>query len=146
MIREEWVDAYKDRIPKGQYSVKVISGEEHGLIIYLYGMGDNAYTVILDFGIVNAFQMIEEGTLLNVPDYTEESDSQILIREQGYPSVLYKVEGSLFEEYIRSSMGASLYDINKTCQYVVITENYFLSVVCPTEPEITIEVQNGSAM
>ena len=141
MICEQWVDAYKDRIPKGKYSVEVISGEEHGLIIRLYGMRDNEYTVILDFGIVNAFQMIEEGTLLNLPEYMEESDSEALIKERGYPSVLYRVEGSLFQEYIRSSMGAYLYDVNKICQYVVVTENYFISVVSCTEPEIRIKAK-----
>ena len=138
MFCEKWVDAYKDRIPSGKYSVKVISGEENGLIIYLHGMRGTAYDIKLDFGIVNAFQMIDEGTLLNLPDCMEERESEISIRHQGYPSILYIVEGSIFEEYIRSSMGTVLYNISKICQYVVVTENYFISVASGSEPEITV--------
>lgn len=139
---EKWIDAYKGKIPSGKYSAEIIAGETHGLIVRLDGMLGTAYQVTLDFGIVTAFQMTDEGALLNLPEYMEESNSENTLKSTGFPSVLYIVEGSVFEEHIKASMGKEYYADSGMHQYVVVAENYFISVISRWEPEISVYQKN----
>ena len=55
---EYWKEIFKDMIQEDYYEVKLINGEEYGLIIKFQGKY-NAFSV--KFGEVKAVRMIDEG-------------------------------------------------------------------------------------
>ena len=59
---EYWKEIFKDMIQEDYYEVKLINGEEYGLIIKFQGKY-NAFSV--KFGEVKAVRMIDEGNCSN---------------------------------------------------------------------------------
>lgn len=62
-MAERFLKVFKNKIPKAIYGVALEAGEETGLIVKL--ISDDCIKVILDFGMVQSFRMIDEGLLLN---------------------------------------------------------------------------------
>lgn len=58
---KHWEEIYKNTIPAARYKTLVKNGEELGLLIKLE---DNEYIVDINFGIVSAFRMLDEGIVL----------------------------------------------------------------------------------
>lgn len=59
---EIWKEVFKNKIPKDQYEVLLESGEKTGLIIKL---SSENYKILIDFGIVLGFRVLDEGIILN---------------------------------------------------------------------------------
>lgn len=140
-IQEEWIDAYANIIPSEAYTVQLESGEENGLVICLDG---KKHQVHIDFGPTAAIQMLDEGAELNLPDGFEDSDSFLSIRRQGFPSTLYRVENSVFGQYIKCIMGENLYHWSGYREYRMVTMNYSISIASRYEPEIIVEEKKNS--
>ena len=94
----KWIDRFRGAIPRHDYTVQLSAGEETGLVITL--KSENA-TVTVFFGNVQAYQMLDEGVLLQGQD----SEQFAYIREQNFPSTIYEIENGDFGRYIESQMG-----------------------------------------
>lgn len=126
-----WLDNFQDRIPRQQYSVQLSAGEETGLIITLTS---NQCEVVIGFGAVHAFQMLDEGVLLQGAD----SEQFAAIRDQKFPSTIYEIKNGDFSRFVESQMGHELFSALDHKQYIIVTLNYVISIVTPWEPEITV--------
>ena len=58
MLNEFWQDCFRDHIPRDNYEMQLIQGEQQGLLIHLHGPH---HSVTLDFGIVQAINILDEG-------------------------------------------------------------------------------------
>lgn len=126
-----WLDTFQGIIPRHDYTVRLSAGEEKGLIVLLESENTS---VTITFGAVSAFQMLDEGVLLQ----GEESEQLAAIRKQNFPSTIYQVKNADFGRFIQVQMGAELYTALQLQQYNIITYNYVISVASPWEPEIAV--------
>ena len=130
-IDEIWHDAFHNTIPKDpHYSIRLEQGEECGLLIHLDSPRNQ---VTLDFGIVQAVNILDEGIILNVT-----SPSIQFLRQTGFSSVLYQIENSAYESYIQACMPRELYQALNLRQYNVVTMNYVVEIIASEEPRITV--------
>ncbi len=135
VFTEEWMPIYENVIPKQKYTARVSNGEQHGLVILLTG---KAYSARIDFGAVQAVQMVDEGTNLLNPPGCIPGESVALTRDRKFANTIYEVHNSAFSRYIQACMGDELYHALKLREFDVVTENYVISVVTRWEPEITV--------
>ncbi|WP_291584037.1 hypothetical protein [Clostridium sp. UBA6640] len=128
---ERWEEIYKNTIPVGKYKTLVKNGEEVGLIIKLE---DNEYIVNIDFGIVSAFRMLDEGIALKgIFD-----ENEILkYKKNNFSNTIYKIQDGEFGKFIKRSSN-ELYDYLDLEHYVIITMNYIIEVISEWEPSIEI--------
>lgn len=127
----KWIEVYKGKIPKGDYGVRLINGED-GLTIELIGQD---VKVIIDFGgLVSAVRMLEEGIIIQgAYSYT----GMEKLKEEQFKNVIYKAENEDFRnEVIHFAEGFSeIYNFN---HYILVTMNYSIDVV--TESELSISI------
>ena len=126
---EKWKKVFENKIPKSQYEMLLQSGEEEGLLIRLISRKNN---VLLKFGAVSAFRMLEEGIALNGL-FNDEQLKQF--RDTGFDNVIYQVTGGNFDTLIQQ-IGGGLYEYLNMKHYVIITKNYIVEVITEWEPEI----------
>lgn len=128
---ERWEEIYKNTIPVGKYQILVKNGEEAGLIIELE---DNEYIVNIDFGIVSAFRMLDEGIALKgIFD-----ENEILkYKKNNFSNTIYKIQDGEFGKFIKRGSN-ELYDYLSLKHYVIITMNYIIEVISEWEPSIEI--------
>lgn len=132
---EEWVPVCPDAIPSQKYSICASNSDADGLVIYLIG---SEYEVKIEFGFIQAMQMLDEGTNLNDSPNHFVGDSVQQIRKQLFPNTIYEVHNSFFSRYIKNCMGSELYDALKLRQFNIITQNFVISIICRWEPVITV--------
>lgn len=126
---EQWEEIYKNAIPAGKYQTLVKNGEEAGLLIKLE---DNEYIVNIDFGIVSALRMLDEGILLEgIFDENEISR----YKKNNFSNIIYKIQEGEFSKFIKKSSN-ELYDYLDLKHYVIITMNYVIEVISEWEPSI----------
>lgn len=126
-----WLDKFQGIIPKQTYTAHLSNGEEKGLIVTL---DSDLLTVTLNFGAVQAVQMLDEGVLLNGGD----TEQLRILRAEGFPNTIYPIENGDFGRFIEAQMGSDLYHALNCRQYNIVTLNYVIFIVSPWEPEITI--------
>ncbi len=131
---EIWVDAFSGRVPKQDYTVKLEHGES-GLRVTLDG---NTYRVFLNFGSVDAMQMLEEGVDLNPPEGYELSPSFWAQHQGHFASTIYRIKNGSFSRRMRTIMGEVLFDAVERREYHIVTLNYSISILSQWEPEITV--------
>lgn len=131
-MNEIWLDTFQGMIPKNIYTVQLSAGEETGLVVAL---NNENTTVSVFFGNVQAYQMLDEGVLLQ----GEDSEQFAALREQKFPSTIYEVENGDFGRYIEAQMGRDLYGALNCRQYNLVTYNYVISVVTSWVPEIVVK-------
>lgn len=142
-ITELWHDTFANIIPKDTYTMQLEQGEKQGLIILLEGLH---HEVTLNFGIVQAVNILDEGVQLNEPCGVSRANLDHL-RKTGYSNTLYLVENGAYGAYIRASMTADVYDFMKLRQYDIVTLNYVVEIVTAYEPEIQIrDKQTGTSL
>jgi hypothetical protein len=135
-FKEEWIDQFYDKVPQDKYTLQIEAGEEHGLCITLFGA---KHQTSLDFGVVCAFTVIDEGMQLNaLPDCTYD-DSFLQAKDTEFSSVLYLVKNGHFARYVQACMGTELFNFYGLQQYNLVTQNYVVEIVCHDAPEITID-------
>lgn len=128
---ETWSAVFAGIIPKENYTACVCGSEENGLIINLTG---KKHRILIDFGVVNGFQMLDEGMLLcapPAPNFTE-------LRKNGFSNILYLVENGSFGRYSKACLGDGLFQELGYREYIIVTLNYVISVVTRWEPDITV--------
>lgn len=128
---ELWEEIYKNTIPIRKYQTIVKNGEESGLLIKLE---DNEYIVNIDFGIVSAFRMFDEGIVLGgIFD-----ENEILkYKKDNFSNTIYKIQEGEFGKFIKKTSG-ELYDFLDLKHYVIITMNYVIEVISEWEPSIEV--------
>ena len=134
MINEFWHDSFHGQIPKENYEMQLLQGEQQGLVIHLYGPH---HRVTLDFGIVQAINILDEGIQLHDPPGVTFGNQAELLRA-GFPDTLYQVENGAYAAYIKACMGTNLYEAMNLRQYALVTLNYVVEIICAAEPTITV--------
>ena len=134
MRNEFWQDCFRGRIPRETYEMQLLQGEQQGLVIHLYG---SAHHVTLDFGNVQAVNVLDEGVRLNeLPAVTFVNQAEL--HRAGFPDTLYLVENGAYAAYVKACMGTNLYEAMNLRQYTLVTRNYVVEIICAAEPTITV--------
>jgi hypothetical protein len=127
---EHW-EEIKNSIPLGKYQTIVKNGEESGLVIQLEST-DNI--VNINFGVVSAFRMLDEGIVLGGVI----TDSEILkYKANNFSNIIYKITGGEFGKFIKNASNI-LYDFLDLKHYTILTMNYIIEIVSEWEPRIFI--------
>ena len=134
MRNEIWHSPFRGVIPKDDYEMRLIQGEEQGLVIHLYGQHCH---VTLDFGIAQAVNILDEGVQLAPPPGVCFQNQQEL-HQAGFPDTLYHVENGAYAAYIQACMTRELYEAMKLQQFNLVTRNYVVEIICIGEPAITV--------
>ena len=134
MLNEIWHDCFRGQIPKENYEMQLLQGEQQGLLIHLYGPH---HSVTLEFGIVQAINILDEGVQqCDPPGVTFVNQAEL--HRAGFPDTLYRVENGAYAAYIKTCMSSVLYDAMNLQQYNLVTLNYVVEIICITEPRITV--------
>lgn len=134
MLNEFWQDSFHGQIPREAYEIQLLQGEQQGLVIHLYG---SAHHVTLDFGIVQAINVLDEGIQLHdLPRVTFVNQAEL--HRAGFRDTLYQVENGAYAAYVKACMSAVLYEAMSLPQYTLVTLNYVVEVICAAEPDITV--------
>lgn len=134
MRNEFWQDCFRDQIPRENYEMQLIQGEQLGLVVHLYG---SLHHVTLNFGNVQPVNILEEGVLLNDPPGMT-FVNQAELHRAGFPDTLYQVENGAYAAYIKACMSTDLYEAMNLRQYTLVTRNYAVEIICGAEPTITV--------
>ena len=134
MLNELWHDSFHVQIPRETYEMQLLQGEQHGLVIHLYG---SAHHIILDFGNVQAINILDEGIQLHDPPGVT-LVNQAELHHAGFSDTLYQVENGAYAAYIKACMSTDLYEAMNLRQYTLVTRNYAVEIICAAEPSIAI--------
>jgi hypothetical protein len=128
---EEWLRVFEGVIPVGEYNPEVKHDNESGLVIVL----KNANCVVkIDFGVVVAFRLLDEGVILN----KHYSDSDISrLKDNGFPNTIYQIQEGEFANFVKK-IGNEMYDYLDMRHYIIITLNHVFEVISEWEPEVTL--------
>jgi hypothetical protein len=114
--------------------MQLLQGEQQGLVIHLYGL---FHHVILDFGNVQAVNILDEGVQLHdLPGVTFVNQSEL--HRAGFPDTLYQVENGAYAAYVKACMGTNLYEAMNLRQYTLVALNYVVEIICDAKPTITV--------
>ncbi|MBD7912095.1 hypothetical protein [Clostridium cibarium] len=128
---EQWEEVYKNTIPVGEYQALVKNGEESGLFIKLEC---NEYIANINFGIVSAFRMFDEGIVLaGIFDENEITK----YKKSNFSNTIYKIKDGEFGNFIKKTSN-EIYDYLGLSHFVIITINYVIEVISEWEPSIEI--------
>lgn len=134
MLNELWHDSFHGQIPRETYEMQLLQGEPQGLVIKLYG---SLHHVTLDFGIVQAINILDEGIQLHDPPGVT-FVNQAELHRSGFPDTLYRVENGAYAAYIKACMSADLYEAMNLRQYTLVTRNHVVEIISAAEPSITV--------
>ena len=128
---ENWNVVFDGIIPQDNYQTQIINGEDKGLIIELKS---NNQHVIINFGVVQAIIMLDEGIVQNeLYSYNEVEK----FKKDGFKNVIYEVTGGEFAKQIQN-ISDGYWESLDAKHYVVITQNYNIDIITEWEPEINI--------
>ena len=128
---ENWNIVFDGIIPQDNYQTQIINGEDKGLIIELKS---NNHHVIMNFGVVQAIRMLDEGIVQNeLYSYNEVEK----FKKDGFKNVIYEVIGGEFAKQIQN-ISDEYWETLDAKHYVVITQNYNIDIITEWEPEINI--------
>lgn len=131
---EKWIEVFKNIIPNNKYSMRLSFGEENGLLIILNSK--NKFNVKIDFGVIKAFRVWDEGVVINGV-FSEFEISKF--KQNTFSNVIYKIENGTFKKEILETLGEYSDFINLD-HYIIITINYIVEVITEWTPEIKVEV------
>lgn len=128
---EKWKEVFAGIIPQGNYQTQITNGEDKGFILELKS---NHNRVVLEFGVVQAVRMLDEG----IVQKDQYSDHEIeKFKKDGFKNVIYEVTGGEFAKQIQDisdGYGETL----EMKHYIIITQNYNIDIITQWEPEIHI--------
>jgi hypothetical protein len=125
------IEIFKNKIPTGKYQTSAKNGEESGLLIDLES---NDYLVKIDFGVVSAFRMLDEGIVLGEIFGEKETATHA---EDNFSNTIYQVQNGEFSNFIKMTSN-ELYDYLNLKHYVILTMNYVIEVISKWEPSIEV--------
>lgn len=129
---EKWFSVFDKQIPKGKYETLLKNGEKEGLVINLVSP---EHKVVINFGVVSAVRMLDEGMVLNGLFNDEEIE---VFRNKGFDNTIYQITGGEFDGFVRKICG-ELYDCLSFRHYIIISLNFIVEVITEWEPDIVIE-------
>ena len=134
MTKEYWHRDFASIIPHDAYFMQLHHSDQQGLVLTLSG---KANTVTLDFGIIHAVNILDEGVQLNAPPgFPFENRDEL--HTAGFPDTIYRVENGAYAAYLKSMMTSELYESYGLRQYNIVTQNHVAEVICSEEPIIHI--------
>ena len=129
---EQWNEIFKGYIPQGNYSVSILSGEEKGLVIKLV---DGETVIHLNFGLVQAFRVVEEGLVQTQLYFNKELSNY---SSNNFQNVIYELVGEQFDQQMEDmSLGYS--KIINMRHFLLITQNYNIDILSEGLPEIIVK-------
>ena len=128
---ENWNVVFDGIIPQGKYQTQITNGEYKGLIIELES---NNHHVIINFGVVQAIRMLDEGIVQNELYLDSEVEK---FKKDGFKNVIYEIKEGQFLREIQNISGGYCEVLNAK-HYIVITQNYNIEIITEWEPEINI--------
>ena len=129
---EQWNEIFKGYIPQGNYSVSILAGEEKGLVIKLV---DGETVIHLNFGLVQAFRVVEEG-LVQTQLYSDKELEKY--SSNSFQNIIYELTGGQFSKQIEAvSLGYS--KIINMRHFLLITQNYNIDILSEELPEIIVK-------
>ncbi len=126
-----WEEIYIGIIPIAKYQTIVKNGEGSGLFIKLES---NEYIANIDFGIVSAFRMLDEGIVLE--ELFDESEIS-KYKKNNFSNTIYKIENGEFGRFIKK-ISNELYDYLDLKHYIIVTMNFVIEIISEWEPSIEI--------
>lgn len=130
---EVWTAVYENLIPNSEsFTLKLEAGEENGLRICLE---DASVSVTLDFGVVYAVSVLDEGLLLNDSFWNLDDNGMI----KSGKGVLYSVENGKYADSVKQSLGKELFEHYGLKQFNIITMNYVVYVLAKEEPVLCLQ-------
>ena len=129
---EKWKEIFPGIIPNDEYTVRMINGEETGLIIELKSINN---LVVIKFGNVSAVRILDEG-IVQEDVYDDEAIDDL--KKNKFDNVIYEMIGGKFENYINKISGgySEILDLK---HYVIITLNYNIDIISQWKPEINVK-------
>lgn len=128
---ELWRKVFEGQIPKENYEMLLQNGEKSGLVITL---SSTKYNVFINFGMVSAVRILDEGIALN--DLFD--DEQIKdYRKVQFDNTIYQIIDGEFDGFVRK-IGGELYDYLNFKHYIVISLNFIIEIITEWEPDIKI--------
>lgn len=128
---ERWKEVFVGVIPKAVYQMQLINGEEHGLIIKL----SSSHTcVVINFGVVQAVRMIDEGIVQN---YLYSENEVERHKCNHFQNVIFEVKDGEFAEQI-NRISCGMGEVLNLKHYILITQNYNVDIIADSEPTILI--------
>lgn len=128
---EKWKEAFVGIVPQGNYQTEITNGEDKGLVIGLRSNNDN---IVLNFGIVQAVRMLDEG-IVQKGLY---SDSEVeRFKKEGFKNIIYEVVDGEFSKQVEN-IADGYWETLDAKHYVIITQNYNIDIITECEPEINI--------
>ena len=128
---ENWNVVFDGIIPQDNYQTQITNGEYKGLIIELES---NDHHVIMDFGVVKAIRMLDEGIVQNELYLDSEVEK---FKKDGFKNVIYEIKEGQFLREIQNISGGYCEALNVK-HYIVITQNYNIEIITEWEPEINV--------
>lgn len=128
---ENWNEIFAGIIPQDNYQTQITNGEDKGLVLELKSNNNH---VILNFGVVQAIRMLDEGIVQKELYSYNELEK---FKKDGFKNVIYEVTGGEFAKQIQNISDGYLETLNAK-HYVVITQNYNIDIITEWEPEINI--------
>lgn len=128
---ENWKEVFVGIIPQENYQTQIANGEDKGLILELKS---NSNHVILNFGVVQAIRMLDEG-IVQKELYSYSGLEKL--KKDGFKNVIYEVIGGEFAKQIQS-ISDGYWETLDAKHYVVITQNYNIDIITEWEPKINI--------
>ena len=129
---EVWKEVFVGMIPQNYYQCQITNGEMQGLVVNLES---EEHYVIIDFGIVIAVRMLDEG-IVQQGCYSESEIQKY--KAEKFKNVIYKIEDGTFEKEIQEISGGYL-DFFEKKHYVIITQNYNIDIITAFEPDIIVK-------
>ena len=83
---EKWQEVFSGKIPKAVYQIQLINGEQNGLTIELLS---NQARVMINFGIVQAVRMLDEGI---VQSNLYSGNEAKKYKSNSFQNVIYEVQ------------------------------------------------------
>lgn len=128
---EKWKEVFVGNIPPGNYQTQITYGEDKGLVVELRSNNNN---IVLNFGIVQAVRMLDEG-IVQKEIYSENEVEQF--KKNGFKNIIYEVVDGEFSKQIEI-VADSYWETLDTKHYIIITQNYNIDIITEWEPEINI--------
>ena len=126
-----WRKVFEGQIPKENYEMLLQNGEKSGLVITL---SSTKYNVFINFGMVSAVRILDEGIALNALF----DDEQIKdYRKVQFDNTIYQIIDGEFDGFVRK-IGGELYDYLNLKHYIVISLNFIIEIITEWEPDIKI--------
>ncbi len=131
ILIESWQKVFEGKIPKEKYEMLLQNGETKGLVINLKSPN---HSITINFGIVSAIRILDEGIALNNLFDTEQIE---MFRRHKFDNTIYQILDGEFDGFVRK-IGGELCDHLNFKHYVIVSLNFIVEIITEWEPNIEV--------